>query len=159
MPLPSGSKLRSGENTWAKAAGIGQPRARRLSPAVSPMNSIASSRPKDSSAAAIGCAVRLDEYRLTAAKLAVSSSSASVSVASSPMSRLVLPARVSGMASTSRMISSRKAISPMNLPMMISVIEIGADSSRVMVWLRRSSAIMRIASSGTANSSTAAAVA
>ena len=47
----------------------------------------------------------------------------------------------------------------MNLPRTISVIDTGADSSSVMVWLRRSSAIMRIASSGTANSSIAAAVA
>ncbi len=48
---------------------------------------------------------------------------------------------------------------PRNLPSTISVIETGADMSSTMVWLRRSSAISRIARTGTANSNSAATVA
>ncbi|MNC92378.1 hypothetical protein D3C83_87890 [compost metagenome] len=48
---------------------------------------------------------------------------------------------------------------PKNFPSTMSVIETGADMRNTMVWLRRSSATKRMASSGTANSSTTAAVA
>ena len=48
------------------------------------------------------------------------------------------------------------AIIAQNLPRTMSSIETGAVVKSVMVWLRRSSAIRRIARSGTANSSIAA---
>jgi hypothetical protein len=64
----------------------------------------------------------------------------------------VLAESESGIALVSATISTRNAQRPRNLPTTISVTVTGALMSSTIVWLRRSSAIARIASSGTARS-------
>src|SRR5690242_20114091 len=62
-------------------------------------------------------------------------------------------------ATTRAIIVEKKIINPRNLPNTISITEMGADTRKVSVWLRRSSAIRRAVKRGVIINSTTAAMA
>ena len=105
-------------------------------------------------AATTGWVVRQDTNRPIAAKLPVSSKRPSKLVATSPKSSLPPNSSDSPISVIRAPTIARKASVARNLPSTICVIDIGADMSMAMVWLRRSSATSRMVSNGTDISST-----